>query len=140
MKLSSRTTLILAIAGCFAGTVLLICRLIGVFEFHRLAIVIGLLVGTFSAISYVLNYIKKPFIKEYSEWTVLDVWDRKKVFIEIPKSVHGFGRRPKYCFIDKGLGYGTKFEVEENDGNLKIYNPENSFMPPFKKFVIKITD
>jgi hypothetical protein len=140
MKLSSRITLILAIAASFAGTVLLTCRLIGIFEFHWLAIVIGLSIGIFSAIGYVLNYIKKPFIREYSNWTILDIWDRKKVFIEIPKSVHGFGRRPKYCFINKGLGYGTKFEVEENDGDLKIYNPENSFMPPFKKFVVKITD
>lgn len=140
MKLSSRTTLVLAIAASFAGTVLLICRVIGIFDIHWLAIVIGLSVGTFSTMSYILNYIKKPFIREYSEWTVLDVWDRKKVFIEIPKGVHGFGNRPKYCFIDKGLGYGTNFEVEEVDGNLKIYNPESHFMPPFRKFVIKITD
>ena len=140
MKISSRSSLIFAIAGCFAGSVLLVCRLIGFFEIHWLVIVISLSIGTFSAINYVLNYIKKPFIKEYSEWTVLDILDRKRVFIVIPRSEHGFGRRPKYCFTDKGIGYGTKFEVDEDDGNLKIYNSENSFIPPFKKFVIKITD
>ena len=88
------------------------------------------------------EHFRRPFVREYSpqDWTVENPELRKGVFITIPRSDHGSGNKPIVSFDDKGVMYGKNFEIDNDEGNLTIFHPENSFTPPqYKSFIIRIT-
>jgi hypothetical protein len=73
------------------------------------------------------------YVERYWAWFVVCV-----AFIKIPKSQHGAGNKPHYDFLDRGVLYGKKFDVVDEDGDLTIYHPETHFLPQYQSFVIRV--
>lgn len=120
---------------------LLTARLIGWIQLTWIHVAVATIIGAGTFTGLIMEYFRKPFVREYTQadWTVVKPGERKGVFIKIRKSEHGAGNKPHHSFVDKGLLYGKAFEVEDNNGDLTIYHPENSFTPPmYKSFVIRI--
>ena len=140
MRPKSDIALLVCVFVFLASAALLIARILGYIQINWITVIISSCVGVFSIFMIIKEYFRKPFIKEYShkDWIIQNSDDRKGVFIKIPKSEHGAGNKPHYSFLDKGIMYGREFEVIDEDGDLIIYHPENSFLVPYKSFVIRI--
>ena len=140
MRPKSPVALVLCLLITIASVGLLIARFCGWIQIHWLGVAVAVCAGIATAYMVVKEYFRKPFVREFnhSDWTVEDRNSRKGVFIRISKSVHNAGNNPQYTFLDKGILYGKDFEVVDDDGDLTIYRPENSFLPQYKTFVIRI--
>lgn len=123
-----------------AASGLLIARVIGWIDINRVTIAIACIVGAGSGFMVIKEYFRKPFIKEYSheDWIVKNPNIRTEVYIKISKSEHGAGNKPSYSFIKRGALYSIDLEVDDQNGDLTIYHPQNSFQYMYKSFVIRI--
>ena len=140
MRPKSTTSLLFCVFVALAAAAFLVARVIGLIEVHWITVVLACLVGASSAFLVIKEYFRKPFVRDYhhEDWIVTNPEDRKGVCIRISKSEHGSGNKPHYTFLNKGIGYSVDLDVSDNDGDLTIYHPANSFMPRYKSFVIRI--
>ena len=118
----------------------MIARFIGWIEVHWITVILACLIGACSAFLIIREWFRKPFVREFhhEDWIVINPEDRKGVYIKISKSEHGSGNKPNYTFLNRGIGYGTDFDVVDDDGDLTIYHSANYFMPQYRSFVIRI--
>ena len=140
MRPKSTIALLCCVFIALGTASLLIARILGLIEVHWVTIAIACCVGVGSGFITVKEFFRRPFVREYShpDWTVTDPENRKGVFIKIPKSQHGAGNKPHYVFLDRGVLYGKKFEVVDDDGDLTIYHSDTHFLPQYQSFVIRI--
>jgi hypothetical protein len=140
MRPKSNTSFCLCLFVSLGSGALLIARFIGWIHVNGFTVAASAVIGGTTTVMLAREYFRRPFVREYSheDWVITDPQNRKGVFIKIPKSQHGAGNKPHYSFVDRGIHYGKQFEVVDDDGDLTIYHPENSFLPMYKAFVIRI--
>ena len=140
MRPKSTVALLFCVFVALGTAAFLIARLLGLIEVHWVTVVIACCLGAGTLFTVIKEYFRRPFVREYShsDWIVTDPENRKGVFIKIPKSQHGAGNKPHYAFLDRGVLYGKKFDVVDEDGDLTIYHPDIHFLPQYQSFVIRI--
>jgi hypothetical protein len=140
MRPKSTLALLACVFISLAAAALLIARILGFIQVHWFTVVIACFIGVGSGFLTIKEYLRKPLVNEYyhPNWTVTNPNDRHGVFIKISKQEHKAGNKPHYSFLDRGFLYGRNFEVIDVDGDLTIYHPENSFLIPYKSFMIRI--
>jgi hypothetical protein len=141
MRPKSLVSFLICCLGLILSGVLLLARVTGIIPANWLTVALALSISAISLFYLIKEFLRKPFIKEYhhKDWIVEDAYDRKGVYIKIPRSIHGAGNKPSYSFVNKGSPYWVDFEVKDEEGNLTIYHQGYFMLNDYKPFVIRIT-
>ncbi len=107
--------------------------------------VLGCSSGLLTAFFGVRHYFRvRPYIREVvpSGWTQdAEISSQRSVRVTIPATDHRKGKFPKVEFLRfSGLHSNIALDYEiSKDGDVTIYHREDSFIPPWKEFVVRIT-
>lgn len=86
----------------------------------------------------------KPFIRHVAtnSWTQdAEVTSHRSVRVVVTAKEHKKGKFPRVDFLrPNGFHSSLRLDYEINDsGDITIYHPENSFMPPWREFTVKVS-
>jgi hypothetical protein len=79
-------------------------------------------------------YIRRVSTSDWSQDEEITLW--RSVRIMIPEANHRKGKFPKVEFGQNGEF--LCYEISK-DGNITIFHRENSFMPPWREFTVRVT-